>query len=238
MKAMKEEMERLRALADDRERLSMTAQSLEDRLKERETQVRPPLPIRSLWSVRHGTCRCTCCSRTVAALNERSKCCAFFHTDQRWDSKLSAFRPGAGRVTPATSPSISPHLTSLLFYFFLRGQVNNLQTDKEKLESYTKKTLHKFQDKYMVAISHCKTQIAEKNEKIDYLEVSVRLSSCFFRGASGTVCRAVCYVGAERFNTHHGGTPGGAKLDEIQKSIRFQRRCEVSLLAGGAVSQG
>lgn len=50
-------------------------------------------------------------------------------------------------------------------------QVNNLQTDKEKLESYTKKTLHKFQDKYMVAISHCKQQISEKNEKIDYLEV-------------------------------------------------------------------
>ncbi|CBJ27758.1 conserved unknown protein [Ectocarpus siliculosus] len=52
-------------------------------------------------------------------------------------------------------------------------QVNNLQTDKEKLESYTKKTLHKFQDKYMVAISHCKAQIAEKNEKIDYLESKI-----------------------------------------------------------------
>ncbi|CAN0312776.1 unnamed protein product [Pylaiella littoralis] len=89
IKNMKEEMDRLRALADDRERLRMTAQSLEDRLKERETQV------------------------------------------------------------------------------------NNLQTDKEKLESYTKKTLHKFQDKYMVAISHCKTQIAEKNEKIDYLESKI-----------------------------------------------------------------
>lgn len=38
MKSMKEEMDRLRALADDRERLSMTAQSMEDRLKERETQ--------------------------------------------------------------------------------------------------------------------------------------------------------------------------------------------------------
>lgn len=56
-----------------------------------------------------------------------------------------------------------------------RRQVNNLQTDKEKLESYTKKTLHKFQDKYMVAISHCKAQIAEKNEKIDYLEVCTTL---------------------------------------------------------------
>lgn len=40
MASMKEEMERLRALADDRERLSMTAQSLEDRLKQRETEVR------------------------------------------------------------------------------------------------------------------------------------------------------------------------------------------------------
>eukprot|EP00904_Undaria_pinnatifida_P002033 jgi/Undpi1/11830/HiC_scaffold_4.g01529.m1 len=89
MRGMKEEMDKLRAAAADRERLSMTAQSLEDRLKERETQV------------------------------------------------------------------------------------NNLQTDKEKLESYTKKTLHKFQDKYMVAISHCKAQIAEKNEKIDYLESKV-----------------------------------------------------------------
>lgn len=39
MREMKDEMEKLRALAADRERLSMTAQSLEDRLKERETQV-------------------------------------------------------------------------------------------------------------------------------------------------------------------------------------------------------
>lgn len=39
MKELKEEVERLRSLAADRERLSMTAQSLEDRLKERETQV-------------------------------------------------------------------------------------------------------------------------------------------------------------------------------------------------------
>lgn len=39
MKEMKEEMEKLRALAADRERLAMTAQSMEDRLKEKETQV-------------------------------------------------------------------------------------------------------------------------------------------------------------------------------------------------------
>ena len=42
MRGMKEEMDKLRAAAADRERLSMTAQSLEDRLKERETQVRMP----------------------------------------------------------------------------------------------------------------------------------------------------------------------------------------------------
>ena len=86
--------------------------------------------------------------------------------------------------------------------------MNNLQTDKEKLESYTKKTLHKFQDKYMVAISHCKAQIAEKNEKIDYLEVRVsgrvfckRFSGvpvCVvrprlrFRPTSSTTSRCVC----------------------------------------------
>ena len=37
---LKDEMARLRGLAGDRERLRMTVQSLEDRLKERETQVR------------------------------------------------------------------------------------------------------------------------------------------------------------------------------------------------------
>lgn len=50
-------------------------------------------------------------------------------------------------------------------------QVNNLQTNMEKLESYTKKALHKFQNKYLVAISHFKAEIAEKKEKIYYLEV-------------------------------------------------------------------
>ena len=48
MRGMKEEMDKLRAAAADRERLSMTAQSLEDRLKERETQVR----IRTLQQCR------------------------------------------------------------------------------------------------------------------------------------------------------------------------------------------
>lgn len=72
-------------------------------------------------------------------------------------------------------------------------QVNNLQTDKEKLESYTKKTLHKFQDKYMVAISHCKTQIAEKNEKIDYLEVMSAPGAFFTKYHTYTPSSFFCF---------------------------------------------
>ena len=66
--------------------------------------------------------------------------------------------------------------------------MNNLQTDKEKLESYTKETLHTFQDKYMVAISHCKAQLAEKNEKIDYLEVRESRRVIY-----NTVCMGIAY---------------------------------------------
>ena len=45
MRGMKEEMDKLRADAADRERLKLTAQSLENRLKERETQVRMRIPL-------------------------------------------------------------------------------------------------------------------------------------------------------------------------------------------------
>lgn len=39
MQSMKEEMDRLRSLAGDREQLSMTTQSMEDSLKKKETEV-------------------------------------------------------------------------------------------------------------------------------------------------------------------------------------------------------
>eukprot|EP00536_Pseudo-nitzschia_multiseries_P017629 jgi/Psemu1/264418/estExt_Genewise1Plus.C_16890011 len=43
-------------------------------------------------------------------------------------------------------------------------------TDKDKLEAYTKRTLAKFQDKYLVALQECKAKLKEKQDKIEVLE--------------------------------------------------------------------
>jgi protein HOOK3 len=43
-------------------------------------------------------------------------------------------------------------------------------SDKEKLEAYTKRTLAKFQDKYLVALQECKAKLKEKQDKIEILE--------------------------------------------------------------------
>jgi protein HOOK3 len=42
--------------------------------------------------------------------------------------------------------------------------------DKDKLEAYTKRTLAKFQEKYLVALQECKAKLKEKQDKIEVLE--------------------------------------------------------------------
>ena len=51
------------------------------------------------------------------------------------------------------------------------AEVAKLVTDKEKLEAYTKKTLQKFQEKYLVALQDCKAKLKEKHDKIESLEM-------------------------------------------------------------------
>lgn len=51
------------------------------------------------------------------------------------------------------------------------AEVSKLQSDKEKLEAYTKKTLQKFQEKYLVALQDCKAKLKEKHDKIEALEM-------------------------------------------------------------------
>mmetsp|Transcript_26487 Transcript_26487/g.54592 ORF Transcript_26487/g.54592 Transcript_26487/m.54592 type:complete len:586 (-) Transcript_26487:96-1853(-) len=50
------------------------------------------------------------------------------------------------------------------------AEVAKLISDKEKLEAYTKKTLQKFQEKYLVALQDCKAKLKEKHDKIEALE--------------------------------------------------------------------
>jgi DNA repair exonuclease SbcCD ATPase subunit len=45
-----------------------------------------------------------------------------------------------------------------------------ISSDKDKLEAYTKRTLAKFQDKYLVALQECKAKLKEKQDKIEVLE--------------------------------------------------------------------
>ena len=45
-----------------------------------------------------------------------------------------------------------------------------ISNDKDKLEAYTKRTLAKFQDKYLVALQECKMKLKEKQDKIEILE--------------------------------------------------------------------
>jgi len=51
------------------------------------------------------------------------------------------------------------------------AKINQLSQDKAKLEAYSKMTLAKFQEKYMVALQECKKQLKEKTEKIEQLEM-------------------------------------------------------------------
>jgi len=53
----------------------------------------------------------------------------------------------------------------------MNAEVSKLQNDKEKLEAYTKKTLQKFQEKYLVALQDCKAKLKEKHDKIEALEM-------------------------------------------------------------------
>ena len=50
------------------------------------------------------------------------------------------------------------------------AEKNKIGADKEKLEAYTKRTLAKFQEKYLVALQECKAKLKEKQDKIEALE--------------------------------------------------------------------
>jgi protein HOOK3 len=50
------------------------------------------------------------------------------------------------------------------------AQNKKIGGDKDKLEAYTKRTLAKFQDKYLVALQECKAKLKEKQDKIEVLE--------------------------------------------------------------------
>jgi len=75
-------------------------------------------------------------------------------------------------VSKATVTSLEAENKGLLTTLKKReAAITKLTTDKDRLEAYTKKTLAKFQEKYLVALQECKAKLKEKHDKIEQLEV-------------------------------------------------------------------
>lgn len=72
--------------------------------------------------------------------------------------------------SPETA-ALKAEIQRLVEAYTVKEQENaKIASDKDKLEAYTKRTLAKFQDKYLVALQECKAKLKEKQDKIEVLE--------------------------------------------------------------------
>jgi len=78
---------------------------------------------------------------------------------------------------------------------------NRLASDKDKLESYTKKTLHKVQEKYLVALQTCKNQLKERQDKIEALEKKIDRDKQAQKREERLLMSAVYELGMDIINT-------------------------------------
>lgn len=83
---------------------------------------------------------------------------------QKLESQVSA-GGGAGGASSTEAKALKAQINRL------KMEKQKLGSDKEKLEVYTKKTLAKFQEKYLVALQECKGKLKEKHDKIEALEM-------------------------------------------------------------------
>jgi protein HOOK3 len=131
---------------------------------------------------------------TADALSPMSKETAPMQTAEQREKSMrleienKQLREQVERLTALSSSSIAPDAANpyaespeaaalkaevqrLLEVYAAKEQENaKLASDKDKLESYTKRTLAKFQDKYLVALQECKAKLKEKQDKIEQLE--------------------------------------------------------------------
>lgn len=83
----------------------------------------------------------------------------------------SAAAMGAAAVASDDAAALRDEVHRLRTELEAKSQENaKISSDKDKLEAYTKRTLAKFQDKYLVALQECKTKLKEKQDKIEALE--------------------------------------------------------------------
>mmetsp|Transcript_18304 Transcript_18304/g.49977 ORF Transcript_18304/g.49977 Transcript_18304/m.49977 type:complete len:586 (+) Transcript_18304:327-2084(+) len=85
--------------------------------------------------------------------------------------KLAAAATTAATVSTVSSASDSEQVAKLKKELEAKQkEINKISSDKDKLETYTKRTLAKFQEKYLVALQECKAKLKEKQDKIESLE--------------------------------------------------------------------
>jgi len=80
---------------------------------------------------------------------------------KKWKSSVAA-------ITSQNASADATQLRELLEQKEM--ELKKLASDKDRLETYTKKTLAKFQEKYLVALQECKAKLKEKHDKIETLE--------------------------------------------------------------------
>ena len=86
--------------------------------------------------------------------------------------KLESKSEGVAASVPSSEvEGLQKQLASLSLELENKEKENaRISTDKDKLETYTKRTLAKFQEKYLVALQECKAKLKEKQDKIEALE--------------------------------------------------------------------
>lgn len=83
----------------------------------------------------------------------------------------AAAASAASAPAPASGTPGAPEVEKLKQDLAIKEKENaKIRSDKDKLEAYTKRTLAKFQDKYLVALQECKAKLKEKQDKIESLE--------------------------------------------------------------------
>ena len=93
-----------------------------------------------------------------------------FAFDLEQAEAAAAASSGSGSGSGSGSSEIQAQITKLKDDLEKESEKKKIGSDKDKLEAYTKRTLAKFQEKYLVALQECKAKLKEKQDKIEALE--------------------------------------------------------------------
>jgi protein HOOK3 len=111
-------------------------------------------------------------SQTPMSAEQREKIMRMEIENKKLKEEVEALKSsGAVASTSADTSALEAEIKILKEQLEKKTAENKkIGSDKDKLEAYTKRTLAKFQDKYLVALQECKAKLKEKQDKIEILE--------------------------------------------------------------------